>query len=340
MNTTLSERMIEATRLTRAGRLMEATAMLRFGEQARPEPRLPIPGGPIIDGVAEPVSAPGKGRFLSLSFTNAAGTRPYKLYVPSGYTGKAVPLIVMLHGCTQSPDDFAAGTRMNLAAERQTFLVAYPGQIRSANPQVCWNWFRGEDQHRDRGEPSLIAGITLDVARSYAVQRDRIYVAGLSAGGAAAAIMADTYPDLYAAAGIHSGLPAGSAHDVGSALMAMKGRSATARHAEVSPRIVPTILFQGDRDTTVDASNADAIVAQLARGHDLACREDSGQKGGYAYRRKKYAAEDGRTMIEQWSVQGAGHAWFGGDKAGSYTDPNGPDATAEMIRFFLSHAHP
>jgi poly(hydroxyalkanoate) depolymerase family esterase len=257
-------------------------------------------------------------------------------------------LIVMLHGCTQSPDDFAAGTRMNAAAEEHTCLVAYPGQISSANLQKCWNWFSEGDQQREGGEPSLIAGITRQVMRDYAVDPGRVYVAGLSAGGAAAAVMGDAYPDLYAAIGVHSGLACGAARDMPSAFAAMqKGNSGSAHRPAGASRsapqrqVIPAIVFHGDHDTTVNPRNSDAVVAQLAKGMALKTHAEDGHvPGGYAYRRMLHSDASGRTLIEQWVIHGAGHAWFGGSPAGSYTDPRGPDATGEMVRFFMDHPHP
>lgn len=303
-----------------------------------------MPGGGLVhpSSIRAPMAVPEGAQFLSATFSSQAGSRPYKLYVPSGYrVGQAIPLVVMLHGCTQSPDDFAAGTRMNDAAEAHTCLVAYPAQTSAANLQKCWNWFNASDQQRDGGEPSLIAGITDAIMREFAVDPQRVYVAGLSAGGAAASVMGHTYPDLYAAIGVHSGLACGAAHDMPSAFAAMKGGSDGRSRSETSRRIVPAIVFHGDRDPTVNPRNGEAVVAQAAQTARLRTHTVEGQvPGGHAYRRTLHADANGQTVVEHWLVRGAGHAWFGGSPAGSYTDPGGPDATREMLRFFLEHPHP
>jgi poly(hydroxyalkanoate) depolymerase family esterase len=254
-----------------------------------------------------------------------------------------VSLIVMLHGCTQNPDDFAAGTRMNELAEEHTFLVAYPAQSGDANMQKCWNWFQASDQQRGRGEPSMIAGITEQVVDEYNVAEGRVYVAGMSAGGAMAAILGATYPDLYAAVGVHSGLAPGSAHDMSSAFTAMRqgNHGATPRTgARGRGRTVPTIIFHGDHDSTVHPRNGDNLLSRLTVGGDPSLKVSSRQgnvPGGHAFTTTSYKDLDGRSMVERWSIHGLGHAWSGGSYPGSYTDPKGPDASAEIVRFFRQH---
>lgn len=285
-----------------------------------------------------PLHLPDGARFEARSFANAAGVRAYKLYVPSGYSGQALPLVVMLHGCTQSPDDFAAGTRMNDLAEEQTFLVAYPAQSKSANIGKCWNWFNSGDQQRDHGEPSLIAGITRQIMADFAVDPDRVYIAGLSAGGAAAAIMGSVYPDLYAAIGVHSGLPCGAARDMPSALLAMQQGGAPAarpRRREGAGPAVPAIVFHGDRDKTVHPVNGEEVILQAKAGLDLQSSVAGGiSPGGRSYTVTVHSDEEGRTIAEHWILHGSGHAWSGGSACGTYTDPEGPDASREMLRFF------
>lgn len=273
--------------------------------------------------------------FSTHTYANHAGQRQYKLYVPHGYADEPLPLIVMLHGCTQDADDFAAGTQMNRLAEAHRCLVVYPIQPQSANVSKCWNWFKPADQQRERGEPSLIAGITREVMASHRVDPTRVYVAGLSAGGAMAAVMVETYPELYAAAGVHSGLPYRCAHDLPSALAAMKGAKGKGNPTATLPQR-PLIVFHGDADKTVSPANA----GELLKGFDASVTENTegirGQRGARVYTRQRRTAANGMEA-ECWLIHGAPHAWSGGNAGGSYTDASGPDASAEMLRFFLAH---
>ncbi|MBA3596341.1 MAG: PHB depolymerase family esterase [Methylibium sp.] len=276
------------------------------------------------------------GHFLSGSFTAAAGTRPYKLFVPGAARAQPRPLLVLLHGCKQNPDDFAAGTQMNELAQAQGWVVLYPAQLQSANGSGCWNWFQAADQQRERGEPAILAEMTRHIISAENIDPARVYVAGLSAGGAMAAILASTHPELFAAVGIHSGLPLGAAHDLMSALTAMrKGPSGRA-----SVAALPAIVFHGDRDHTVHPSNGEALItepgstASPSSGSTPPRVETGKAGGGRRYTRSIHLDAAGRTQAEHWLVHGAGHAWSGGSAAGSYTDPKGPDASAEMLRFF------
>lgn len=357
--------MTKATELTRSGKLQEATALIQALLHSRPDD--PATTDTVIDGdftrLAAPVADPaGQTKatrprmrtdasrsglaetlrriaaggmpgpaavsrnapvvppgacFLALTHATAQGSRDYRLYVPAKRPEAPMPLVAMLHGCTQNPEDFATGTGMNALAEEFGCLIAYPAQPSGANAQNCWNWFRPEDQARGRGEPALIAGLTQDILRDHGGDPARVYIAGLSAGGAAAAIMAEAYPDIFGAVGVHSGLPG------------KPRRSA-----------VPTIAFHGLADGTVHPKNGQAVVTQALKPQaGLRRSADQGiSADGRAFRRIRHSRPDGRTMVEYWEIDGAGHAWAGGQAAGSYTDPKGPDASREMLRFFLQHA--
>jgi len=348
--------MVEVTRLTQAGRLVEATALLQ--NQSLPVSPIPSPpaaetnpflemmrmfsgnpwSAPDTAALAQPVARKAGGHFEDRSFSNSAGSRGFKLFIPGGYDGQPLPLVVMLHGCSQTPDDFAAGTRMNILAQEHMFLVAYPAQSQSANSQRCWNWFNAVDQERGKGEPSLIAGITLEIMQKMNADRQRIYIAGLSAGGAAAATMASAYPELYAAVCVHSGLACGAANDMASAFGAMQSGGA-ARPSSSGAPIVPTIVFHGDRDTAVHAVNGDHVMTQAKGAADWRTSVTRGESAhGYRFTRIVQSGRDDVAVHEQWVLHGGGHAWSGGSPAGSFTEPRGVDASREMLRFFWEHA--
>ena len=340
--------------LTKAGRLGDATALIQSslgGSKARAPTNSPRSARATIDAPALPRPANAnpearttnsepdqRGAATVRSFANRHGRLDYRLYVPAAPVASP-PLVVMLHGCTQSAEDFARGTQMDALAEELGFIVAYPEQPRSANQQKCWNWFRPGDQTRDAGEPAVIAGIVQQIFADYGADPSRVYVAGLSAGGAAAAIMAAGYPDVFAAAGIHSGLACGSARDVPSAFAAMQGRAKKRRGKAAA--FVPVITMHGDRDTTVHPDNSTQIHAALAAAPQLdglsRTQEEGTSPGGRRLRRVALTDKSGRSLTEDWQIAGAGHAWSGGSPDGSYTDPSGPDASREMLRFFLQH---
>lgn len=380
----IQDGMAEALRLTRAGQLTEATAVIQrtlrgklhksgpsasYDSTAEPaesseaeyrilevkpsyhdtSARSTVLGDPEPDTgrITRPPlsSVRAKGRFIDGSFTNAAGTRTYKLYIPSTYLGRQpLPLVVMLHGCTQSPSDFAAGTRMNVLAEKEQFFVVYPEQSQNANVSKCWNWFETTNQQRSAGEPSLIAGITHKIISEYRINAERVYVVGMSAGGAMATIMAATYPELYAAVGVHSGLPYGAAHDLPSGFKAMQ--RGVPQHKRKLRRAIPLIMFHGDHDTTVAKVNADHMRDQWLQAFENGRRPAGGPRvergmvGGHAYTRFTYHDTGGQVILEEWIIHHAGHAWSGGSSNGSFTDPKGPDASAEIVRFFHKHSGP
>ena len=313
--------------------LPAASGVLPQLQAALPSLRVPGLRAPLAPFQAPPPASvtsgavPRGAAFLSGTYAHPSGTRPYRLYIPSHRAARA-PLLVMLHGCTQTPENFAAGTRMNALAEAAGMLVLYPAQVASANQQRCWNWFNPADQQREAGEAALIAGMARQTAADHAGDPGRVFVAGLSAGGALAAIMAHTHPDLFAAIGVHSGLACGAASDMVSAFAAMRqGKPGLGYHA------VPSIIFHGDADRTVNPRNAALVASQAGAGG----REDTEQgqvPGGLPYTRTRQRGPDGRVTVERWMVHGAGHAWSGGSPEGSYTEPRGPDASREMLRFF------
>ncbi|MFC5472783.1 alpha/beta hydrolase family esterase [Paraherbaspirillum soli] len=330
-------------------------------EFASPEFLTPSLRPQLPQQVATDAGSPG--RFIAASYSNRAGSRAYKLYIPSCHHGQALPLMVMLHGCTQNPDNFAAGTRMNAIAEEQRCFVAYPAQAQSANSSKCWNWFKAIDQQRDQGEPSIIAGITRQIIDTQNIDTSQVYIAGMSAGGAMAVVMGTLYPDLYAAVGVHSGLPYASAHDLPSALAAMRDgapgqppRNGSSAAASTRLNAIPIIVFHGDSDTTVHPRNGEKVIAQSApqTAHQRLRHQDppaasaatplkpapSVRRGkipnGHAYTQTTHHNAEGQAVAEHWLIHGAAHAWSGGSQRGSYTDAKGPDASREMIRFFYT----
>jgi len=351
----------DALALTRSQRLMEATQRIQEslsqGKQKRPQASKPFvspkyasktarPLAEVIQtlrnmkktpfGKGAPSSSPLKpeiidgAQFLNQSFSSDAGFRAYKLYVPKYTTAKPRPLLIMLHGCKQNPLDFAIGTGMNALAEVHGMLVAYPAQTHTHNPSGCWNWFNPGHQHRGIGEPAIIAGLTSQIIANYDVDVQRVFVAGLSAGGAMAVVMGETYPELFSAVGVHSGLPYKSASDVVSAFAAMRGNLQT----PASSGSMRTIVFHGDADTTVVPLNAREIIngRSFSSEHVHQGVSDAGRR----YTRQVFEDQNGVPVAENWLVQGAGHAWAGGNPQGSFTDQAGPDASKEMLRFFLN----
>ncbi len=369
MNHPFHDMLGEATRLTQGGHLMAATELiqraLRGDGATAPGPAASQPAqrpgaglvidaeARVIDEPAQPAGHPqadaatpaagqsaGAEQWLRASHSHQGRQLAYRLYVPPAQAAHAGPrpLVLMLHGCTQDADDFAAGTRMNALAREAGVLVLYPEQIQRANAQKCWNWFKTQHQQRGRGEPALLASLTRQVMAQHGVDASRVYVAGLSAGGAMADILGRTYPELFAAVGVHSGLAAGAASDLPSALAAM--RSGAPAGQASGPALRPVIVFHGDADSTVHPSNG-AAVASGAHGSNSPAQATAGRTpGGQRFTRTVYGAAGSAAAGEYWQLHGAGHAWSGGSAAGSYTAPGGVDASAEMLRFFLAHPQP
>jgi len=358
--------MVQALNLTKAGRLAEATEVIQrtLGSSSKAgsppdidRPKLlnrmaklpqwplatgqglqmPLPSPNLSQHQAVPPGSLGEGALLDRTYANSSSAGRYLLYVPPDHPSHGAPVIVMLHGGTQAVVDYAAGTGMNKLADQHHFLVVYPEQAAQANPMRYWNWFRPQDQRAGSGEPAWIAGITEQVIRDYDADPDRIFIVGFSAGAAMATVMAATYPSLYAAAGVHSGLPYGAAHDVASAFALMRGATPPSQQGAVLR--IPLIVFHGDHDEIVNVVNA-SHIRQQRLGVDGAPPAADGptvtngqMPNGHAYTQTTYLSES-QVLLEEWIVRGAGHAWFGGTPGCSYTDPRGPDASAEMLRFF------
>ena len=354
MNDQFASAMGQALEHTRAGNPGEATRILQAALNGTPlagqttttapaRPRRPL--GQIIDtlvngkargpagmrATSKQPAVPTGATFEARRHDSTHGAREYRLFTPSPRDEPVQGLVMMLHGCTQNADDFAVGTGMILLAERHNVVVVFPDQTRAANHMGCWNWFRPEDQTRDRGEPAILADLARKVAAECGVSADRTYVAGLSAGGAMAAILGAVHGDVFAAAGVHSGLAPGAASDVASAFSAMQGQGAAPRTSQTAPR--RTIVFHGSADSTVAPANADAVLVAALGQASLTQIEDTAVVGARVTLHRDAA---GRTVAERWIVPGMGHAWSGGSSDGSHTDPNGPDASEEMLRFFLN----
>jgi poly(hydroxyalkanoate) depolymerase family esterase len=283
---------------------------------------------------------PAGASFTTHSFSSSAGSRKYKLYIPKSAANAPRGLLLMLHGCTQTPEDFAAGTNMNSVAEKRGLLVAYPAQTRASNSSSCWNWFEGGHQHRDEGEPAILAGLARKLIEEFKINDQCVYVAGLSAGAAMAVVLGKTYPDVFRAVGVHSGLAYKSASNVMSALAVMRGVSGAQTFLKAvtgssDTHHVPTIIFHGSNDRTVHPSNAERII-DAAHGAGSKRSTVAGSKNGRSFKRTVIASQNGLPLVESWMIDKAGHAWSGGKSSGSFTDASGPDASAEMVRFFLN----
>ncbi len=270
-----------------------------------------------------------------------AGSLDYKVYVPASYTGQPCPLLIMLHGCSQDAQDFARGTGMNEVAEKNQCIVAYPEQSSSANSGRCWNWFEDAHHYRGGGEPALIAGVAHKIMGEYNIAPGRVFIAGLSAGGAMAVVLGRTYPDLFAAVGCHSGLAHGCAVGTGAAMQAMQYGDASGNL--LAADAPPMIVFHGDMDGTVHPRNGHSVIEQSINGFGLGANVEAeyetGTVTGRSFTRQIHRSADGAVRAEHWTVHGTGHAWSGGRRQGSYADESGPDASSEMMRFFLASAN-
>ncbi|HWE10686.1 MAG TPA: PHB depolymerase family esterase [Solirubrobacteraceae bacterium] len=290
------------------------------------------------------------GALTSNSFTNGSGTLAYQLYVPSTYkAGTSMPLVVALHGCTESADVFRQLTRWDQLAEQKGFIVLFPQQSSGNNQFECWNFFQSADMSRGSGEPAIISGMTQMVQQKYTVDTKRTYVAGLSAGGAMSSVMAATYPDIYAAAGIGSGCEYAASATCAGSKSADPTQAAQSAYSAMGSyaRVMPVILFEGDQDTTVPPVNAQQAVQQWQSTDGLVSKSsmpaaamnvtNGTAPGGQTYTISHYGDGQGHEIIQSWLVHGMGHAWSGGSSSEQYADPSGPDETAAMYAFFTAH---
>ena len=382
MSKNFTQSLLRATRMTSMGRLMGATrliqkALLKASVGAKPLPPSGRPsafkgtliGTPnrakatIAAEITETIAPRQTGTkarsardsFEAGQFKFEGKLYPYRLYLPppvvkstNSEQNTRMPLMVLLHGCTQNAQDFARGTAMNDLAGQHHAMVLYPEQISKSNSARCWNWFEPGHQQAGRGEPGMIAALTLHVLATHpdpqGADPSRVYIAGLSAGGAMAAVVAGLHPETFAAVGVPSGLAAGAAQDMVSAFIAM--HSGAKSHAPDKTSALPTIVFHGTADKTVHPDNGEHIISAAVatlKASGLAlietCTTEGEAKGnkGQSAQRTQYSTPDGTSYAEHWLVGGGPHAWSGGNAAGSYTDPDGPSASKAMLAFFLQH---
>jgi poly(hydroxyalkanoate) depolymerase family esterase len=367
----------KAKNLTTQGKLMDATRAIQQGLGLKPQtvndvesfaqpsagerraaadvfaPAAGVEAATDIDfreipspaGNAQHESKPNQrrpGSFTAGAFVHGQDHYVYRLFVPSTTDDAPLPLVVMLHGCKQDSADFARGTAMNEVAESEKFMVLYPEQLKKSNNMGCWNWFEPAHQARGEGEPAMLAALVSKVISSNRVDASRVYIAGLSAGGAMAALMGRLYPEIFAAVGVHSGLAPGAARNVPSAYAAMaKGPGP---RSKVAPIGVPVIILQGSGDSTVAPANADAIIgaevsAWASKGTPLTRQRrevaTTSQRSSDTF---VWADHEGKAIIESWTIQAGPHAWSGGSASGSFTDQKGPSATRAMVDFFMRHS--
>ena len=295
--------------------------------------------------------APATATVDRLSDLELRGDNPGNLrgrfYVPDGLTGPA-PLVVVLHGCTQNAAVYDHGSGWSTLADRHGFMLLFPEQKRENNPLLCFNWFQGGDTQRGQGEAASIRAMIALMAETFPVDAARIFVTGLSAGGAMTSVMLATYPELFAGGAILAGVAYGCADNVGEAFDCMGGRSRTDAAALVAqvrrasthkgpwPRLQ---VWQGSADHTVVPSNADAIVRQWATLHGLPeapSRID--QVDGHP--RRVWLGPDGAALIEHYEIAGMGHGvpLAGGadalGQAGAHMLDVGLSSTAQIAHFF------